>query len=392
MAYRTMTALATVMAFAGGAAQADVKIGFLSDMSGATSVLTGESARVAVEMAIEDFGGSVNGEKIVMIVADHQNKADVGLGIAREWLDVERIDMLQSVDNSAVALAVSDLVKERPLIYMHGAASTRLTNENCVPGQIQMLLDSYGLSRAVTIPLVEAGEKDWFFITVDYAFGHDLEAKSIAAIEESGGKVVGTVRHSPNTTDFSAFLLEAQARGAQTIGLATFGSWQNTIIKQAEEFGLQVSLVPYFLGITDIQATGLDNLRGVKGAIQFYWDQNDATRAFTARFQERYGRPPTFTNAMNYEMTTHYLKAVAAAGTKEMSAVHAKMMELPVEMINGDTGFVRADGRVGRIVYTYELKTPEESTGAWDFMTLTGSVDPELLLLSAEESGCHLMK
>ncbi|MFN3294269.1 MAG: ABC transporter substrate-binding protein, partial [Gemmobacter sp.] len=205
MVYKTTTALATVFALAAGMASAEVKIGFLSDMSGATSVLTGESAKVAVEMAIEDFGGSVNGEPIKLIVADHMNKPDVGLGLAREMLDVEKVDLLQSVDNSAVALAVSDLIKDKPVMMIHGASASKLTNENCLPNQIQMLMDPYGLSRAITMPLVKQGESRWFFIAVDYAFGHDLEAKGIAGVKEAGGEVVGSVRHAPNTTDFSAF-------------------------------------------------------------------------------------------------------------------------------------------------------------------------------------------
>lgn len=392
MVYKTTTALATVFALAAGMASAEVKIGFLSDMSGATSVLTGESAKVAVEMAIEDFGGSVNGEPIKLIVADHMNKPDVGLGLAREMLDVEKVDLLQSVDNSAVALAVSDLIKDKPVMMIHGASASKLTNENCLPNQIQMLMDPYGLSRAITMPLVRQGEAKWFFIAVDYAFGHDLEAKGIAGVKEAGGEVVGSVRHAPNTTDFSAFLLEAQSKGATTIGMATFGNWQNTIVKQAEEFGLDVTLVPYFMGDTDIKATGLDNLKGVKGAIQFYWDENDATRAFAERFRAKYGRPPTFTNAMNYEMVTHYLKAVAAVGSTDADKVQAKMKEMPIEMINGDVSTIRADGRVARPMYTYEIKESSESSGDWDYLKLTGRVAPETLLLPAAESLCPLLK
>lgn len=392
MAMKTMTGLATIFALMAGAASAELKIGFLSDMSGATSVLTGESARVAAQMAVDDFGGIVNGEPIKMIVADHLNKPDVGLGIAREWLDVEKVNVVLSADNSAVALAVSDLIKDKPVMMVHGASTAKLTNENCLPNQIQSLMDTYGLARAITIPLVEQGEKKWFFITVDYAFGHDLEAKGIAGVQQAGGEVVGSVRHAPSTTDFSAFLLEAQSKGATTIALATFGNWQNTIIKQAEEFGLDVTLVPYFMGITDIKATGLDNLKGVKGAIQFYWDENDQTREFSTRFEAKFGRPPTFTNAMNYEMTRHYLKAVAAVGSADADKVQGWMKANPVEMINGDVSTIRADGRVARPMYTFEVKEASESKGDWDFLKLTGRVAPETLLLPAAESTCALLK
>lgn len=392
MAMKTMTGLATIFALMAGAASAELKIGFLSDMSGATSVLTGESARVAAQMAVDDFGGIVNGEPIKMIVADHLNKPDVGLGIAREWLDVEKVNVVLSADNSAVALAVSDLIKDKPVMMVHGASTAKLTNENCLPNQIQSLMDTYGLARAITIPLVEQGEKKWFFITVDYAFGHDLEAKGIAGVQQAGGEVVGSVRHAPSTTDFSAFLLEAQSKGATTIALATFGNWQNTIIKQAEEFGLDVTLVPYFMGDTDIKATGLDNLKGVKGAIQFYWDENDQTREFSTRFEAKFGRPPTFTNAMNYEMTRHYLKAVAAVGSADADKVQGWMKANPVEMINGDVSTIRADGRVARPMYTFEVKEASESKGDWDFLKLTGRVAPETLLLPAAESTCALLK
>lgn len=392
MKYKTTTALATVLALVAGTASAEVKIGFLSDLSGATSVLTGESAKTAVEMAIADFGGTVNGEPIVLISGDHLNKPDVGLGLAREMLDLQQVDLLQSVDNSAVALAVSDLIKGTPVMMIHGASTAKLTNENCLPNQIQALMDTYGLARAITIPLVEQGEKKWFFITVDYAFGHDLEAKGIAGVQQAGGEVVGSVRHAPSTTDFSAFLLEAQSKGATTIALATFGNWQNTIIKQAEEFGLDVTLVPYFMGITDIKATGLDNLKGVKGAIQFYWDENDKTREFSTRFEAKFGRPPTFTNAMSYEMTRHYLKGVAAVGSADADKVQGWMKANPIEMINGDVSTIRADGRVARPMYTFEVKDASESKGDWDFLKLTGRVAPETLLLPPAESDCPLLK
>jgi len=389
----TVTALAAALALTAGAGNAEpLKIGFLSDLSGGSSVLTGESSRVAIQMAIDDFGGEVNGEKIELLVADQLNKADVGLSIAREWFDVNNIDMLFSVDNSAVALAVSPLAAEKGKLFIHGASSTAMTNDSCHPLQIQMLMDTYGLSRAITTPLVQAGMKDWFFITVDYAFGKDLQAKGEAAIKAAGGNVVGSVLHSPTEKDYSAFLLEAKAKGAQTIGLATFGSFQTAIVKQAAEFGIDIPMVPYFLGITDIKAAGLENLQGVQGAIQFYWDQNDKTRAFAKRYQEHYNRPPTFTNAMHYEMITHYLKAVKAAGSADPVAVNAKMREMPVELISGDTATIRADGRVARPMYGYSTKKPSDSSGDWDYLTIGATVPADTLLLPAAESTCSLMK
>lgn len=379
-------------AVTGTFANAEVKLGFLSDMTGAASVQTGESARIAVEMAIEDFGGEVNGEKIELLVADHLNKADVGLSIAREWIETEGVDALISLDNSSVALAVSPLAAENNVVTFMSGASAELTNESCQPMQVQMVIDTYGLTRALTLPLLEAGHDNWFFITVDYAFGHDMEKESISAIETASGKVVGAVRHSPQATDYAAFLLEAQSKGAQTIGLATFGAYTIAIMKQAKEFGVELDKVPYFFEITDVKAIGLDSAQNVTGAIAFYWNQNDKSRAFTERFMARYDRPPTSNNLMNYEVTMHYLKAAAAAGSNDPVKVNEKMREMPIEMVNGDTAFIREDGRLARPMYIYRTKSLEESSGEWDYFEIIQTADAESLLLPLEESRCALVK
>ncbi|MGH1369582.1 MAG: ABC transporter substrate-binding protein [Maritimibacter sp.] len=387
---KAVTALTAVALAA--PASAEVTIGYLSDLSGGSSALTGKSSQVAIEMAIEDFGGTVNGEEIKLLVADQLNKPDVGLGIAREWIDTEGLDMLFNVDNSAVAMAVSPLAAENNVMFITGASTTAMTNDSCEPLQIQMLMDSYGLSRAITIPLVEQGLSDWYFITIDYAFGKDLEAKGVAAIEAAGGNIVGSVAHPPAATDYSAYLLEAQAKGASTIGMATFGPAQIAIVKQASEFGIDLPKVPYFMSIEDIKSAGIENLQGVQGAIQFYWDENDATRDFAKRFQERYSRPPTFTNAQAYEMVTHYLNAVQAAGSDESAAVNEKMRATPVQFINGATAEIRADGRLARPMYSYKTKAPGDMAGEWDFLELTGEVAADSLLLPLEESTCKLVK
>lgn len=373
-------------------ALADLKIGLLTDLSGATSALTGKGAQRGAEMAIEDFGGAVNGEKIVLLVADHMNKPDVGLGLAREWLDREKVNVFLSVDNSAVALAVSDLIKDRDVAMFHGASSSRLLNENCGPNQAMMLLDTTALSRAITIPQIKAGSDKWFFIAVDYALGQDLKAKGEAAVVSAGGKVVGSVLHSPQTTDFSTFLLEAQSKGAQTIALATFGSWQNAIAKQAQEFGVKAKLSPYYLGDTDIRSVGLETLQNINGAIQFYWDQNDQTRAFAKRFQEKFNRPPTFTNAYSYEFTKHYLNGVKATGSKDAAKVVQWMRDNPMPQINGDKATIRQDGYTLRDVYTYRTKKPSESKGEWDYMEITGKVAAADIAPPLSESKCALVK
>lgn len=385
---------ASVLALTMGAwpAFADVNIGYLSAMSGAQADMTGSAALHAAQMAVDEIGGTVNGEKVTILSADHMGKPDVGLSIAREWLDQQKVNLLLSVDNSAVALAVSDLIKDRDVAMFLGASSSKLINENCGPHQVMMLLDTSALARAITIPQVKAGRDKWYFITVDYALGHDLQAKGEAAIKEAGGEVVGSSIHSPQTTDFSAFLLEAQAKGAKTIGLATFGTWQNTIAKQAQEFGVDAVLAPYYLADTDIKAAGLDTLQNVSGAIQFYWDQNDATREFAKKFEAGFGRPPTFTNAYTYEFTRQYLKAIEATKTTNSDKVMAWMRDHPMQLINGDTATIRKDGYTLRDVYSYRTKKPDESKGDWDFLEITGKVPADQIAPPLSESKCSLTK
>ena len=342
-------------------------------------------------MAIEDFGGEVLGKKIELLVADQQNKPDVGLSIAREWIDTKGVTAILDVNNSAVALAVNDLTQEKKITFLDGGSTTKLTNDACSPYLSQWIPDTYSLAYSLALPLVKAGNDNWFFITVDYAFGHDLEAKGIAAVESAGGKVVGSVRHSPQTTDYSAFLLEAQSKGAKTIALATFGSYMINIIKQAREFGMDVKMVPFFMAMTDIKSIGLENLKNVSGGIMFYWDRNDKTRAWSKRYEERFGRPATFSNAQQYNAVIHYLKAVKAAGTTEAKAVAAKMLELPVEDQTDVSAYVRKDGRVARDMYSFDVKTPEESKGEWDVMKITATADKEDVTLPLSESKCPLV-
>lgn len=392
MTVKPMRTAISALAFAAAAtlpAQADVTIGYLSAMSGAQAEMTGDASLHAVRMAIEDFGGEVNGEAIEVLVADHLGKPDVGLGTAREWLDQKDVNLMFNVDNSAVALAVSDLIRDRNVTMMMGASNGKLINESCGPHQTMMLLDTTALGRAVTLPQVAAGGEEWFFITVDYSLGHDLQAQSTKAIESAGGKVVGSVIHSPQTTDFSSFLLEAMSSGATNVGMATFGAWQNTISKQAQEFGVKANLSPFYLAISDIKSAGLSTLQNVTGSIQFYWDQNDETRAFSKKFEEGYSRPPTFTNAYAYEFTTHYLNAVKAVGETDAAAIQVWMQENPIPLINGSTATIRTDGYTMRDVYSYRTKTPEESKGEWDFLEITGTVPADQIAPSLAESACQ---
>lgn len=372
-------------------AQADVTIGYLAAMSGAQADMSGDASLHAVRMAIEDFNGEVNGEPVQVLVADHLGKPDAGLGTAREWIDEKNVNLLFNVDNSAVALAVSDLIRDKNVSMMMGASNSKLINEKCGPHQAMMLLDNSALARAVTLPQVEAGGDRWFFITVDYALGHDLQAQASKAIEGAGGQVVGAVIHSPQATDFSSFLLEAMNSGASNIGMATFGAWQNTISKQAQEFGVTASLSPFYLAITDIKSAGLDTLQNVTGTIQFYWDENDATRAFSERFRQGYSRPPSFTNAYAYEFTAHYLKAVEATGGTDADAIQTWMQDNPMALIRGGTATIRKDGYTLRDVLSYRTKTPAESGGDWDFLEITGTVAADQIAPPLEDSACPLV-
>ncbi|MCB1475794.1 MAG: ABC transporter substrate-binding protein [Rhodobiaceae bacterium] len=388
----TAATAAIVVAAAGSASAETVKIGYLSDLTGASGVLGGQSSVTGIEMAIEDFGGELLGNKIEFLVGDMLNKPDVGLSIAREWIDTQHVTAILDVNNSAVGLAVNDLTKEKNITFLGGASTTKLTNENCAITHTQWQADTYSLARSLALPLVKQGNDNWFFITVDYAFGHDLEAKGIAAVESAGGKVVGSVRHSPQTTDYSAFLLEAQSKGAKTIALATFGSYMINIIKQANEFGMDVKMVPFFMAMTDVKSIGQDTLKNVSGTITFYWDRNDKTRAFSERFAKKFGRPPTFHNAQIYSATMHYLKAVKKAGTTEAKAVAEAMRSFPVEDATDTSAYIREDGRVMRDMYSFDVKPSSESKSEWDLMKVTATADKDDINQPLSESKCPLVK
>ncbi|MBN9038488.1 MAG: ABC transporter substrate-binding protein [Rhizobiales bacterium] len=394
MKNRWVKAAVSAAALAAGSipAAADVNIGYLAMMTGASADLAGESALHAVRMAVEDFGGKVNGEPINVLSADHLGKADVGLGIAREWIDQKGVNLLLNVDNSAVALAVSDLIRDKNVSMMMAAANTKLINEKCGAHQIMTILDTTSQARAVVIPQVKAGGDKWFFITVDYALGHDLQARATEAITAAGGQVVGSATHSPQATDYSAFLLQAQASGATNIALATFGTWQNTIAKQAQEFGVKATLSPFYLTDTDVKSVGLDTFQGVSGTIQFYWDTNDQTRAFAKRYEASYGRPPTWAAAGNYEYTRHYLRAVDAVDGTDADKIHAWMREHPMELVDGTTATIRKDGFVVRDVYSFRTKTPPESKGDWDYFVINGPVHGAQIEPDLAQSTCPLVK
>ena len=391
--------LGLALAPAGGAqAQVSddvVRIGVMTDMSGPYAAWAGPGSAVAAQMAAEDFGGAVLGRKIEVIAADHQNKADIGANLARQWFDVGGVDMLIDVPNSAVALAIQEIAKQKNRVFIDtGAATTELTGAQCSPVGIHWVSDSYALSHGTAKGVVKAGGTSWFFLTVDYAGGHVLEKDASAAIEASGGTVLGKARHPLNTADFSSFLLQAQASGAKVVALANAGTDTINAIKQAAEFGLQQSgqsLVGLFVNINDIKALGLPVAAGTLLTEAYYWDMNDETRAFARRFEARQKAMPSQYQAGIHSAVTHYLKAIAAAGTDEARAVVAKMRELPVDDFFAKGGRLREDGRMVHDMYLMQVKKPEESKGEWDLYKPVQVIPAAEAFRPLAESKCPLV-
>jgi branched-chain amino acid transport system substrate-binding protein len=375
-----------------------IKIGVLNDQSSLYADLSGQGSVVAARMAIEDFGGSVNGVPVEVVSADHQNKPDVGSNIARQWYDVEGVDMIVDVPNSAVALAVNEVTREKNKVFLNsGAATSALTGDKCSPNTVHWTYDTWALANGTGKAVVEAGGDSWFFLTADYAFGHALEKDTSEVVQENGGTVVGTVRHPLNTADFSSFLLQAQSSGAEVIGLANAGGDTTNSIKQASEFGIVQSgqqLAALLLFLTDVHALGLPVAQGLTFTEAFYWDQNEKTRGFAEKFAPQFrGIHPTMVHAGVYAATLHYLKALAALGSDgDGAAVVAKMKELPTDDILFGQGTIREDGRKIHDMYLFQVKTPEESKGEWDYYTLRATIPAAEAFRPLEEGGCPLVK
>jgi branched-chain amino acid transport system substrate-binding protein len=397
------TLLAAMSLIAAHAAHAEmsgnvVKIGVLNDQSSLYTDLAGQGSVVAAQMAVEDFGGKVNGTAIEIVSADHQNKADVGSNAAREWLDVGGVDVIVDVPNSGVALAVNEIVKEKNKVFLiSGAASSALTGEKCSPNTVHWTYDTWSLANGTGKAIVKTGGDSWYFITADYAFGHALEKDTAAVVEANGGKVVGAVRAPLNNADFSSFLLQAQSSGAKIVGLANAGADTTNAIKQAAEFGIVAggqSLAGLLIFITDVHALGLPTAQGLIFTESFYWDNNDATRAFAKKFAERdKGVHPTMIHAGVYSAVTHYLKALAAVGADaDGKAIVDKMKELPTEDPLFGKGTIRADGRKIHDMYLFEVKKPEESKGPWDYYKLRATIPAAEAFRPLDKGGCPLVK
>ncbi len=394
-----LAAAAAMLAAGSASAQVSddiVKIAIADDMSGLYADLTGPGGVLAVRMAVEDFGGTVLGKKIEVVSGDHQNKADVASALVRQWYDVDKVDMITGLGNSAVALAVQQITKEKNrLNIVSGAASTDLTGKACSPNGIHWTYDTYALAKGTGTAIVKNGGDSWYFLTADYAFGHSLEKNTADVVTGNKGKVVGQVRHPLNTPDFSSFLLQAQASKAKVVGLANAGGDTINSIKQASEFGLTKGgqqLAGLLVMITDVHSLGLNAAQGLMFTEAFYWDQNDETRAWSKKFMARHRNAPTMIQAGMYGATMHYLNAVKAAGTDEAKAVMAKMKATPINDFMTKAGKIRDDHRVIRDMYLLQVKAPSESKGPWDYMKVVGTIPGDQAFRPLAESECPMVK
>lgn len=394
------TALVLATASIASAQDKTVKIGALSDQSGLYADLGGPGSTLAAQMAAEDSGLMSKGWKIDIISGDHQNKPDIGSNIARQWFDVDKIDAIVDVPNSGVALAVNNIVKEKNGVYINsGAATSDLTNAQCSPNTVHWTYDTYMLAHSTGHAMVKAGGDSWFFLTADYAFGAALERDTTAVITANGGKVVGTVKHPLNTSDFSSFLLQAQSSKAKVIGLANAGGDTTNSIKQAAEFGITKGgqkLAALLLFITDVKAIGLETAQGLSFTETFYWDMNDETRAFSKKFAARMknSAPPTMVQAGVYAGLMHYFKALDALGGNphDGAKVVTKMKEMPTDDPLFGKGLIQPNGRTIHSAYLFEVKKPSESKSAWDFYKLVGTVPGDQAFTPLDKSTCPLLK
>ncbi len=375
-----------------------VKIGVLADMTSGYSDIGGKGLVEAARMAIEDFGGSVLGQPIEMVYADSQNKVDVSSATARRWIDQDGVDMITDLPTSAIALSVSELGREKKKIVMvTSAASSEITGKACSPYTVHWTYDTYALANGTSAAVTRQGGDSWFFLTADYSFGHALQRDASAVIEKLGGKVVGAARAPLNTTDMSSYLLQAQGSGARIIGLANGGSDVITSIKQAAEFGIArpgsgQQMAGLLVFLSDVKSLGLSLAQGLMLTEAFYWDQTDATRKWSARFEEKVGRKPTMTQAGTYGAITHYLKAVAKAGSKDSDTVMAQMRTMPINDFMTHDGKLRIDGRVIRDMYLFQVKTPAESTGGWDFYKQLAVIPGDQAFRPLASGGCPLVQ
>jgi branched-chain amino acid transport system substrate-binding protein len=401
MLHRFLIAL-TAVALAAGPSAAEIsdgiiKIGLLNDQSSLYADLTGQGSVVAARMAVEDYGAAAKGLKVEIIFADHQNKADIGSAVARQWYDADKVDVIVDVPNSGVALAVNQITRDKGKAFLvSGAASSDITGKACSPNTVHWTYDTWALANGTGNAIVKTGGDSWFFITADYAFGLALERDVEAVVLKNGGKVLGRVRHPLNNADFSSFLLQAQASKAKIVGLANAGGDTTNAIKQAAEFGLVKggqNLAGLLVFITDVHALGLPTAQGLIFTETFYWDMNDKTRAFAKTFAGRNrGIHPTMIHAGVYASVLHYLKAVEALKSDEGTKVIEKMKATPTDDPLFGKGTIRADGRKIHPAYLFEVKKPNESKGAWDYYKLRATIPAEQAFRPVDQGDCPLVK
>jgi branched-chain amino acid transport system substrate-binding protein len=372
-----------------------VKLGVLTDETGVFSSLSGEGSVEAARMAVEDFNGKAAGKPIEIVHADHQNKTDIGAAIARRWFDNEGIDAIVDVPNSAIALAVQQIARERNRVLLVSTSGTAdLTGKTCSPVGLQWTWDTYAVAASAAKSIVAQGGDSWFFVTADFAFGHAMQRDASRFVEAAGGKVLGSVHHPFGTADFASFLLQAQSSHAKVVGLANGGDDTTNSIKQAAEFGIvrggqRLAALGAF--ITDVHAVGLGGAQGLLLTTSFYWDRTEESRQWSKRFFARRRVMPTQAQAGVYSAVAHYLKAVDALGSDEANAVVAKMRNMPIHDFFADRGFVRPDGRMVHDMYLVEVKKPEESHYAWDYYKILKIIPGEETFRPMNEGGCPLV-
>ncbi|MDP2119199.1 MAG: ABC transporter substrate-binding protein [Hoeflea sp.] len=386
----------SVVASSALAADDQAKIGVLTDMSGQFSHESGKGAVTAVQMAVEDFGGTVLGKPIEVIVADHQNKPEIAAATAQEWYESKGVTLISNLINSGIALSVAQIAAEKNgIAIVTGSGSSRITGAGCTPNSIHYAYDTYALANGTANQLVGQGLKKWYFLTADYAFGHALEADASAIVAKAGGEIVGKVLYPIETSDHSAFMLQAQSSPADVVAIAGSGTTFINAVKSAREFGLADSgklTAGLLVWLTDVKALGLETAQGMILTNGFYWDRDDDTRAFASRFMERMGVMPHMGDAGDYSSTMHYLKAVEAAGTTDAQTVMAKMREMPINDFFAQDGKIREDGRMVHDMYVYQVKTPAESTGEWDLYKLINTIPGDEAFRPLAESECPLVK
>ncbi|MGB6007541.1 ABC transporter substrate-binding protein [Castellaniella sp.] len=382
-------------AHAAGMSDDVIRIGFITDMSGVYADVDGNGGADAIRMAIADMGGEINGKKIELLTADHQNKADIASARARDWFDTEHMDMLIGGTNSATALAMAGVAaeKKKPFIAI-GAGSSQLTNAKCTPYTVHYAYNTTALANGTGSAVIREGGKSWFFLTADYAFGHSLEQDTAAVVKKDGGKVLGEVRAPLSTTDFSSFLLQAQSSGAQVLGLANAGGDFINSVKAAKEFGITktMKLAGLLVFINDVHSLGLDNTAGLYLTTPWYWNQSDASRAWAKRFFDKLNRAPSFVQAADYSAALNYLQAVKATGTDDGDTIMQYLKSHKINDMFAKDGYVRKDGLFMHDMYLAQVKRPDQSKAPWDYYNIIRDLPAESVYGPESASTCPLLK